>query len=277
MLESLINFDEIHRKPYIMFIWSIVVCSIAILVSTQVAYSVDVAGTSFSLGGFFAVLFTIIPSVYFITLMIKREEAFEEKEIEKKYKKSFWHRHEQNIYILLLFFAGLTLAFALWSMVLPENFFQIQSLKISDVRGAITGLEIGPSTLEGYAINEANFFNRVLMNNLQVLVFAFIFSFIFGAGSVFIIAWNASVLGVYIGQLSKVLWEVPIIGLAFLPHGIPEIAGYIAASLSGGLLSAAIIRKNKPYVLRMVAFESLKIFMLAIGLIVLGAFIETYV
>jgi len=266
MLESLVNFNEINENPYIVGIWSFIVCSVAVLISSQIPFAIP--GTN---SGFLAVLFTIIPSVYFITTLIKREERLEESFIDRKYNKRFWERHEADIIILLFFFIGMTAAFAFWSFLLPQDFFHAQISKVNEIQGlGVSGQFVGTS---GNMVG-ANFY-RILLNNTQVMFFSFLFSFIFGAGAIFIITWNASVLGVYVGQLSKTLWHIPIVSLSFLPHGIPEIVGYLLAGLAGGLLSAAIIRKNPPKVLEIVAIDSLKILALGALFILLGAGIET--
>ncbi|MEE9406143.1 MAG: stage II sporulation protein M [Candidatus Aenigmarchaeota archaeon] len=268
MLESLVNFKEINERPYMMAIWAFIICCIAVLISSQVPLSVP--GTN---SGFIVVLFVIIPSVYFITVFLKKEEELEEGAIARHEHTSFWGRHEKDILILLFYFFGLTIAFAVWSFFLPQNFFNAQITKINEIQGMATSLT-GQAT--GAAAGPAAF-NKILFNNLQVMFFSFIFSFIFGAGAIFIIAWNASVLGVYIGQLSKYVWHIPIVSLSFLPHGIPEIAGYLAAGLAGGLMSAAIIRKNTSKTLQIVSFDVAKILVVGVLLIVLGAGIESFV
>jgi len=94
---------------------------------------------------------------------------------------------------------------------------------------------------------------------------------------VFIIAWNASILGVYVGaKLSETVWHIPVVTLGFLPHGIPEIAGFVTAGLAGGLLSAAFIRNRDSHLLRIIIFDSLKIMGIAVSLIFLAAAIEVY-
>jgi len=266
-----LNFNDLSERPYLMFLWALIMSSIAIIISLQVSFEIAVGASTFNLGGVFALLFTIIPSTYFITVLLKKEEALAEKDFAKKGKRSMWGRHEKDIIIMLFYFAGVTIAFALWSMVLANGFFQIQDYQIDKVRSSFS-----PGGVSGGAINDMNQFGMILTNNLQVMIFAFLFSFIFGAGAVFIIAWNASILGVFIGQLSKHLWEVPIVGLSFIPHGIPEIGGYIAAALSGGLISAAIIRKSNTRVIGLVVLDALKIFGLGVMLIVLGAGIEAF-
>jgi uncharacterized membrane protein SpoIIM required for sporulation len=263
MLESLLSFKEVNDKPYLMAVWSFIICCIAVLISSQIPLAIP--GTN---SGFLVVLFTIVPSVYFITALIKREEELEESYINKHYMNRFWARHEKDVMMLLFFFLGLTLAFSVWSLALSQNFFSAQVDKINEIQGLSVSI-VGKAT-------ELDTFVKIFNNNMQVLFFSFLFSFIFGAGAIFIIAWNASVLGVYIGQLSKHIWQIPIISLSFLPHGLPEIAGYLAAGLAGGLLSAAIIRKNTSKVLRIVSLDCLKIMVIAVLLILGGAGIEAY-
>lgn len=264
MIESLVSIEEIHEKPYYMFIWAVVLGSIAVLISNAISYQIE-GPVSINLSGIFSVLFIVFPAAYFIILLIQQEEAIEEKDIEKHLKKSLWKRHGKYLFALIFFFLGLTVTFAFWAVIMPSNFFQVQTLKINQIQGKVVDFASGISS-----------FNSIFSNNLQVMLFAFIFSFIFGAGAIFIIVWNASILGVYVGMLSKSIWGVPIVSLGFLPHGIPEIAGYLCAGLAGSLISVAILRKNKIEVIKGVALDSLKLFILALVLIVLAAFIEVY-
>jgi stage II sporulation protein M len=167
--------------------------------------------------------------------------------------------------IMLFYFAGLTLAFAIWSFMLPPEFFQVQTQKINEIHGVT-----GAASYKYYT------FTQILNNNLQVMFFAFLFSLVFGAGAIFIIAWNASILGVYIGDLANSLWQIPIVSLSFLPHGLPEIGAYLIAGIAGGLLSAMLIRKNTIHIKEVVAFDCLKLLIIACVLIVIAAGIEVY-
>lgn len=265
MLESMITFDDIYEKPYKIFIWAFAICSVAVFVSTQVAGSVSSIGF-----GYFVVLFTIIPSVYFFTELIKKEEAIEEKMIKKYRNGSFFSRHERDLLIILLYFAGITLSFAIWSFLTPDSF-SIQIDKINQIKGVSGQI----TEFTGHAANFETF-ERIFVNNMQVFVISFIFSLLFGAGAVFIIVWNASVLGVYIGQLSKYIWHIPIVSLSFLPHGVFEIGGYICAGLAGGIVSASILRKNNKDVIKIVIFDSIKLIFVGVMAIMLGAGIEAY-
>lgn len=272
MLESLITLKELYERPWLAFIWATILCSVAIIVSAQVSYYMRISGAS--LAGIFAVIFTLIPSVYFATMLIKKEEILEEFYVKKHYKKRFWERHKKDILIFLFFFAGITLTFAVWTMVLPQDFFHVQLVTICGMRDMPVCHTLG---ITG-AVAQAQFTNFMmyLTNNLNVLLFAFIFSFIFGAGAMFIIIWNASILGVVIGYISRAIWEIPGASLGFLPHGIPEIAGYICAGLAGGLISAAVLRRVDRVTVRIVVFDALKVLVLGIALIILGSGIEAF-
>ncbi len=270
MLESLIKYSEIEKSPWLMALWALLISSVGVLFSVQLSYNIKVSGTTLNLAGIFSVLFTIIPSVYFITLYIKKQERLDEKDIEHHYSKGFWARHDKDMLVFLSFFLGLTFSYAFWAFILPPDTFQLQTMKIQEIR------TVAGSVVEGYAgVDQFTSFIRVFTNNLQVMGFSFVFSVLFGAGAVFIIVWNASILGVYIGRLSESLFHIPGVSLSFLPHGIPEIAGYLIAGLAGGLISAAIIRGHKKEILIGIVMDAGKLMAVALLFIFLGALIET--
>ncbi|MBI4181491.1 MAG: stage II sporulation protein M [Candidatus Aenigmarchaeota archaeon] len=247
MIESFVDLQELEDKPWLAFLWAFLLCSVAIVITSQL----QAVQASF---GFFAVVFTIIPSVLFLTLLITREEEKDEEGA------GFWATHGQDVVLLLCYFFGLTLAFAAWTSFLPPEAFGPQVDTINQIRG--TG-----------AFTQLEGFQTILLNNLQVMVVAFVLSLVFGAGAIFIIVWNASVLGVYIGQISRSLYQIPLVSLSVLPHGIPEIGGYVLAGLAGGILSAAIMRKQHAR-LPAVFQDSLKLLALGVALIALGAAVE---
>ena len=90
MLESLINFEEMKKKPYLVFIWTIILSSVAVLFSAQLSYVIQISGVIIDLSGLFAVLFTIIPSIFFFTVLLKSREKEEEQMIKKFHKKRNW-------------------------------------------------------------------------------------------------------------------------------------------------------------------------------------------
>ncbi len=273
MLESILNFREVEKSPYLTFVWALMISTVGILFSTQLFYRVTISGVSFNLTGMFAVIFTIIPSVYFLTTVIKKEEEQEEKDYEQHKKVGFFERHEKDILMFLFYFFGVTVTFAIWSFILPADFFQVQLVKINEIRAAVAGT----GAITGQIVKgDFGSFIAIFTNNFEVMIFAFIFSLLFGAGAVFILVWNASILGTAIGELSKSIFEIPLVTLSFLPHGIPEIIGYLCAGLAGGIVSAAILRCKSSNILKLILIDSLKILLVGVFFILIAAGIEVY-
>ncbi len=151
-------------------------------------------------------------------------------------------------------FLGLTLATTFWFVVLPQdlaqNLFYIQINTIRDINIDLSGA----SVLQAY-------FSKIMLNNIKVLTFTILFSLIYGAGAIFILAWNASVIGVAMGSSIKnaAIHYTEQIGLPYIAgystavtvgllryliHGIPEIMAYFVGALAGGMISLAIIKRE---------------------------------
>ncbi len=285
MLESFLNFKELSKNPSMAFIWSFIISSIAIFMSLQLSYEIRFSsGEVFNLTGLFAVIFTVIPLVYLVTYTLKKEEKMEEEEIRYHYtEKNLIEKHMHDMLFFLFLFFGITAAFAFWAFLLPESVFQVQLLKVTELQSSVSGnfvltaSEAVQEMITGNAVAGAEkAFFVILFNNLRVLVFAFIFSLLYGAGAIFIIVWNASILGVYIGYLADHILMIPVVTLSFLPHGLPEIMGYLFAGISGGILSASLIRKTNWDITRKIIADCL--ILLAIGalFIIVAAYIEAF-
>ena len=182
-------------------------------------------------------------------------------------------RHKSIISIFTAFFLGIVIATSFVFIFLPfHDAFSLQS-----------------SVLRGLASSPETDFLRIFLNNTQVMVLMFLFSVIMGAGAIFILAWNASVIAVYVGfvinnfirdgispQLAYVL-GVPL-GLGSIAlHGIPEIGAYFVAALAGGMLSVGIIREKLKGYFKKIFADSLLFLALAEVLIVIAALLEAYV
>lgn len=132
---------------------------------------------------------------------------------------------------------------------------------------------------------------HIFLNNFWVMFFIYLTSFTFGAGSLFIISWNASIVGVFIGNgikqttnnilgvpLFNYVIEFPKIFLPLLVHGIFEFTGFFSSAIAGGILSVAVIRhslKSKEFIT--VLKDSLQIMLFAVIMILVGAVLEIYV
>ena len=86
--------------------------------------------------------------------------------------------------------------------------------------------------------------------------FVIIFSFLYGAGAIFILSWNASVLGTAIGNLirnsisslgggiSSYFHAIPLAIGTYLIHGTFEFIAYFLGAIAGGIISAAVARHS---------------------------------
>jgi len=121
--------------------------------------------------------------------------------------------------------------------------------------------------------------SSILSNNFYVLIFTLLLSFLFGAGAIFILVWNASVIASAIGIFSKA-------GLAYLPgsmarfmiHGLPEITSYFIIALAGGIIGTAIIRHEFGHEkFWKVLQDSLSLIVIALVVLIISAFIEVFI
>ena len=121
---------------------------------------------------------------------------------------------------------------------------------------------------------------------MKVLLLCYLVAFFFGTGAIFILSWNAAVIGVFIGELTKTsithhgstLLSYAVnfpngIGSIIL-HGLPEIAAYCFAGIAGGILSVAIIQGKRP---ERIIKDSTALMGLAILIIIIAGFLEVYI
>jgi uncharacterized membrane protein SpoIIM required for sporulation len=190
-----------------------------------------------------------LPLFYNLTLME------EEKDLEGYQESWLLKEHGKAISAYMWLFVGMTVAFMLWYSVLPsdmsDGLFTAQKDTINALNGRATG----------FLSVDIGLFNKIFLNNVRVLVFCVLFSFLYGAGALFILAWNASIIGAAMGNIirSNVSTVADAIGmtaaaghfqivsyalLRYALHGVPEIAAYFVAGLAGGIISIAIIKHD---------------------------------
>ena len=121
-------------------------------------------------------------------------------------------------------------------------------------------------------------FSAIFSNNIYVLIFTILFSLVFGAGAIFILVWNASVIGAAIGIFTKgSLANLPGGLLRYMVHGIPEISAYFVGALAGGIISVAVIRKDlQGSGTWKILQDSLLLVIIAIMILVVAGLMEVY-
>ena len=243
MLEMLMSPKKAERNPWELFFVGSFYASVSILLVNWI-FSQDIVLSQYS--GILVVAFTVMFSIPFMYYVIKLEE---ERATQQIGALRLLKEHRKALWAFLWLFLGFVVAFSFWYIILPstDSFrAQIDTYCLINRPGnfeecrAQYGVK-GTSTTV-FASNKERLF-LIFSNNIYVLLFTLIFSLIFGAGVIFILAWNASVIAAAVGIFTQSELSALPIGLArFMIHGIPEIASYFVAALAGGIVSIAVVR-----------------------------------
>ena len=283
MLERLINPKKAERKPWEMFFIGLIYASLSLLL-VHWFFSSDPILSQYS--GVIVVTFCVMFSLPFMYFIIRREEKHDEYVDTEKFW-SIWKIHKDAIYAFMWLFFGFLIAFSFWYILLGDgNLLNAQigtycSINSpNNIGGCVSQyLPQNQTVATGAAtVSDPIKFISILENNLLVMIFTLIFSLIFGAGAIFILAWNASVISASIGIFTRYnLIDIPL-GLArYMIHGFPEIASYFIAALAGGILGVGIARhgiKDKMF-LRIIQ-HTIILVLFAVLLLVIAGLMEVY-
>ena len=280
MLEMLINPKKAERRPWEMFFIGLLYSSVSVVLVHWI-FRQDAVLSKY--GGILVILFTVLLSLPFIYYTLR----FEEKRIVKN-RGSFelLKQHRKAIYAFLWLFIGFTIAFAFWDIILPttESYkVQIETYcminRPTNFNECVTqyGIKNAP-VVSPFLTNKERLF-LIFTNNIYVLLFTLVFSLIFGAGVIFILAWNASVIGAAIGIFTDYqLRELPLGLLRFFIHGVPEIASYFIVALAGGMVSVAVVKhETGTDKFWEVLQDSLNLIILAVIVLFVAAVMEVFV
>jgi uncharacterized membrane protein SpoIIM required for sporulation len=182
----------------------------------------------------------------------------------------------------MYFFAGIAIAYALFYVVLPKEslitLFSVQMNTIEGINGKAVATDIQMQML-----------GSIFLNNVKVLALCILFAFLYGSGAIFILAWNASVVGVAMGSVIRNVLSIfggpfsyfQAISLGLLRysiHGIPEILAYFIAGLAGSIISFASIKysfKTRKY--SKVIYDASILVVISIAMLFLAAILEVFV
>jgi uncharacterized membrane protein SpoIIM required for sporulation len=288
MLESLINPKRAERKPWEMFFVGLLYASVSLLIVDWIFLKDTVLSQYVSI---LIVTFTVMCSMPFFYFIIRMEEI---KDVQIGEERILIKEHGKALAALVYLFMGFVIAFAFWYIVLPagttshnfkaqiEQYCAINSQ--NDFIGCIENFGVkdtisGKAVITGGLSYQMKHFVDIFVNNIYVLVFTLIFSLTFGAGAIFILAWNASVIAAAMGIFTQSSLHHFHQGIMrYFIHGIPEIAAYFVGALAGGIISVAIIRHEfKEDKFWKVLQDSVDLIIVAIMILVVSAFIEVFV
>lgn len=279
MLESLINPKRAEKGPWKMFFIGLLYASLSIIL-VHFLFRGDFVLSKFS--GLIVVLFCVMFSLPFMYFIIKQEEK-EDEESEGFWW--VWKTHSDAIAAFMWLFLGFIIAFSFWYIILQdanllnaqiETYCSINSP--GSIEDCIAKYSFTSKTISSSALSNSSRLLSILGNNFGVMVFTLIFSLIFGAGAIFVLAWNASVISAAIGIFTKYnIKDIPIGLVRYMIHGFPEIAAYFITALAGGIFGVGVIRHgitNKKF-LRIILNVTL-LLIIAIAVLIIAALIEVY-
>ena len=279
MLESIINPKSAERGPWKMLFVGLIYGALSIVL-VEWFFSGDPVLSKFS--GMIVVTFCVMFSLPYMYFMIKQEEE-EDEQVEGFF--SVWKVHSDAIYGFMWLFLGFIIAFSLLYMVFQDsNLFnaQIETYCMINSPGNIEDCVARYDftqkiTSTGAATKETRFLS-IIENNVYVMIFTLIFSLIFGAGAIFVLAWNASVIAAAIGIFTKhQISGIPIGILRYMIHGFPEIAAYFITALAGGIFGVGAIRNGiRSQKFFRVVENTIILLFIAIIILIIAAVIEVY-
>jgi uncharacterized membrane protein SpoIIM required for sporulation len=263
MLDLLFNPQKAERHPFEIIFIGIFYSSLSVFLGLWI----------FKDHASLAIIFlTTLSCLYVVQGAIKMEEK---KENNWNSEKWLLKQHKPIVILILSLFIGFTISSVLWAFFLPAEtsatVFELQSASIQQIK-LITGNAVSPTSS----------IVQIFTNNLNIVLISLVFALFFGAGVIYILAWNASVMGFVIGTISRETFGLVALPVAFLKyflHGIPEILAYILASIAGGILYFAFIKgdltnKNK---IKRITIDIISLLAISVFLLIISAVLEVYV
>ncbi|MFH1500678.1 MAG: stage II sporulation protein M [archaeon] len=280
MLEMLLSPKKAEREPWEMFFVGLFYASLAVLLVNWI-FGQDAVLAKYS--GMIIVTFTVMFSLPFVYAVLKNEE---EKNLEYSGFLRILKEHSKALHILMWLFIGFIVAFSFWYIVLAsnQNFrAQIETYCVinrpANFNECVAEYGVkGVSRTTAFLTAKEKLF-MIFANNVYVLIFTLVFSLIFGAGAIFVLAWNASVIAAAIGIFTRSSLASLPIGLArYMIHGLPEIAAYFIGALAGGIVSVAVIKHDtRSEYFWNILQDALNLIIIAVVILFLAALIEVFI
>ncbi|MBU0666769.1 MAG: stage II sporulation protein M [Nanoarchaeota archaeon] len=277
VLESIITPFKAELHPRKLFLIGFVYCSVAIFLSLWIFRSYS------------SLIMVFLTTIACVPLMYNTIKMEEEKDLQDMGERWLLKEHKKALFAFIFLFLGITIAATLWYVVLPADtsaiLFESQIETITTINGGVTG----------FATREMSIFISIFLNNIKVFIFCVLFSFLYGSGAIFILTWNASVIGAAIGNFirSNLSFYADTVGfektaqyfqiisvglLKYVIHGVPEIFAYFVAGLAGGIISVAVIRHDfGSRKFEHILLDSADLLLLSILLLFIAGLLEVYV
>ncbi len=280
VLESMIKPFTATKRPWEMFFYGLLVASIGLFLGYWIFR--DKA----DLVMIFLTTFACVPLMFHAIRNEEKEDLILEKET------SMLKRHSRVLLFYTFLFIGMTVAFVIWYVVLPtdmsQTLFRQQITTIAQINSPVQAHVVGNAA-------STSLFNRIFFNNIKVMIFCILFAFFYGAGAIFILAWNASVVSAAIGNLIKlglakyagaagftkmaaVTQTVTYSFSRYFIHGIPEMIAYMVAGLAGGIISVAVINHDfRTDNFQKIILDASTLLIISMAILFTAAVVESYI
>lgn len=244
MLESLVNPAKTDKHPIKMLFIGIIYASLSFIL-TRLFFGGDPVLVKYS--GMIVVTFCVMFSLPFMYFIIKKEEDEDEETFGLV---NVWKIHKDAILALMWLFVGFVIAFGFWHLVIQDTTMlnaQIETYCTINAPGhvqeCVQNYAGGNMLQPTGAFSKAGRLFSIIENNIYVMIFTLIFSLVFGAGAIFVLAWNATVIAGAIGIFADYsLARLPHALARYMIHGFPEIGAYFITALAGGILGVGFLR-----------------------------------
>ncbi|HLD89336.1 MAG TPA: stage II sporulation protein M [Candidatus Nanoarchaeia archaeon] len=279
MFELLFNPKRAEEKPLFVFLFAIAVHSLAVIFGLLFFKKYS------------SVVVVFLTVMAFIPLLYRTMFSEAKKGTSSNDERELARQHSRAYFFLILIFVGVFLSAASWFVYFSfkdpatvKTLYKVQTDAIASINSGATS-NFGATT---------SMFMKILMNNFKVLVFCFLFAVIFGLGGIFILTWNATVVGAAMGNYVKsnflsavphgfnilIFLQIYVLGFVrYMIHGIPEMLAYFVGAVAGGMLSAAFVKKyfSKEELSDKIILDAVNVMIISLVILVLAAIIEVYI
>jgi len=139
---------------------------------------------------------TILATIPLMRTIIDKEQ---EKDRSGDKERKLLKEHSKAIKGFMYLFLGFTFTFTMLYLFMPSAI--VEKMFSAQLETIIT-VQSGNSPT-GEFIGSFSIFSKIFMNNIKILLFCMAFSFFYGAGAIFILTWNASVMATAIGSFIR--------------------------------------------------------------------------
>ncbi|MBS3127052.1 hypothetical protein J4228_02710 [Candidatus Woesearchaeota archaeon] len=267
VFEEIINTMRLQRRPLYALVLGLVYTPIAFF--TAFVFFRE----TMSIAMIFLISLLAVPS---LILLLSVEETRERQEGAR----NFFHNHKDIFEVYLFLFVGIFISYltTLWI----TGMYGLPLESVSGEQLNVIGEIISEDKINDFNVNGLLHALRIFSVNIGVALLLFILSLFYGAGSIFLVAWNASVFSTFIyttiTNISTGMQHSLVLGGIFLIYVIPEVAGFLLAAIAGGVVSKAVVLETfMSFQFRNVLRDAVVLLFFSFALLFVAAFLESYV